>query len=151
MIVIEWWHWVVLGCALLAADALLINIYYLIWFGIGAVIVGLLLPVFPSAAFGLQLVLWGVLSSLLLVQWLFWLRPVFNRKRAAEARVLLPGLAGVVVRFNNGAGLLRLQRPVGGRDIWDFRSAKECKPGDRVVIGEVDKNGNAIAKENREE
>ena len=140
-----------LGCALLAADALLINIYYLIWFGIGAVIVGLLLPVFPSAAFGLQLVLWGVLSSLLLVQWLFWLRPVFNRKRAAEAQVLLPGLAGVVVRFNNGAGLLRLQRPVGGRDIWDFRSAKECKPGDRVVIGEVDKNGNAIAKENREE
>ena len=68
-----------------------------------------------------------------------------------RAAVLLPGLAGVVVRFNNGAGLLRLQRPVGGRDIWDFRSAKECKPGDRVVIGEVDKNGNAIAKENREE
>lgn len=146
-VAVVWWHWLVLGCALLAADALLINVYYLIWFGIGAVIVGAVLALFPDAPFWAQLILWGVLSSLLLVQWLFWLRPVFNRKRAAEAQTLLPGLAGSVVHFSNGAGELQLQRPVGGRDRWSFRSAKNHKPGDRVVIGAVDAAGNVVAKE----
>ncbi|MGI9338152.1 MAG: NfeD family protein [Gammaproteobacteria bacterium] len=144
---VEWWHWVVLGCALLAADALLINVYYLIWFGIGAMIIGLVLTIFPQMSFGVQLILWGVLSSLLLVQWLFWLRPVFSRKRAAEARSLLPGQAGSVVHFSNGAGELQLQRPVGGRDRWSFRSATNHKPGDRVVVGAVDAEGNVITKE----
>lgn len=145
--VFEWWHWLVLGCALLAADALLINVYYLIWFGIGAVITGLVMSLFPAMPFGGQLILWGILSSLLLVQWLFWLRPVLNKKRAAEAQSLLPGQAGSVVHFSNGAGELQLQRPVGGRDRWSFRSVKDRRPGDRVVVGAVDAEGNVIAKE----
>lgn len=144
---VEWWHWLVLGCVLLAADALLINVYYFIWFGIGAVIIGAVLHLYPSMPFWAQLILWGVLSSLLLVQWIYWLRPVLNKKTAAEAKSLLPGQAGNVVHFSNGMGELQLQRPVGGRDRWSFRSVKDRKPGDRVVVGAVDAEGNVIAKE----
>ncbi len=147
----EWWHWVVLGCALLAADALLINIYYLIWFGAGAALVGLALLLFPDAPFALQIVLWGAVSALLLLQWIFWLRPRYEGKRASEAKKQLPGQAGVVVRFNDGAGVLRLQRPVGGRDVWDFSSGKSRKPGERVVIGAVSGDGKAIADDTKEE
>lgn len=137
----------VLGCVLLAADAFL-AIYFILWFGIGAVVTGLAVGIFPSMPFSVQIVLWGALSALLLLQWLLWLRPRFEGKRAAEAKKQLPGQAGVVVSFSNGSGVLRLQRPVGGRDVWEFSSDAERNPGDRVVIESIAKDGKAVAKEN---
>ena len=44
---IEWWHWVVLGMCLSIAE-LAIPAFFIIWFGIGAIIIGLLLLVAPD-------------------------------------------------------------------------------------------------------
>jgi len=43
-----WWHWVVLGIVLMLLE-LAVPAFFLMWFGLGAVVIGLLMLVFPRA------------------------------------------------------------------------------------------------------
>ena len=72
----EWWIWIVLGAVLLIADIALINTYYLIWFGAGALLAGLLALVVPESALWLQIAVFGISSLASLLIWLF----VFSAK-----------------------------------------------------------------------
>ena len=137
---IVWWLWIVLGAGLLVADLLYINIYYLLWFGLGAIAVGLFSLAWPLVPFWQQLVLFGGLSAAMLALWLVFLRPRTLARRLLEAQNEMPGQAAIVVSFANGRGVLRLQRPVGGRDVWNFTAAA-ARPGDRVVVASVGADG----------
>ena len=137
----QWWIWVVLGAGLFIADVALINTYYLIWFGIGALLVGLLAAVVPESALWLQVAVFGVSSLSSLLLWLFVMQPKFRAREMEKAKEEAPGQSGVVVRFNDGRGTLRLQGPVGGRDVWEFRAETEVRPGDRLVVDEVGNDG----------
>ncbi|MGI9296802.1 MAG: NfeD family protein [Gammaproteobacteria bacterium] len=139
---IEWWHWAVLGFSLLVLDVMLLNIYYLLWFGAGAVGVSVALALFPATPAWAQIVLFAVSSAMLLALWLLVLRPRNSAKMMRDARRELPGMSGVVVNYNprEGRGAIRLQRPAGGRDVWDF-SAETAKPGERATIESVNADG----------
>ena len=45
----EWWHWIVLGIGLVIAE-LAVPAFFVIWFGLGALLVGLALLVLPLGA-----------------------------------------------------------------------------------------------------
>mgnify|MGYP000075370897 CR=1 FL=1 len=45
----EWWHWIVLGLGLVVAE-LAVPAFFIIWFGLGALLVGLVLLVVPLGA-----------------------------------------------------------------------------------------------------
>ena len=141
-----WWHWVVFGAGLLVADLVFINIYYLLWFGLGAIGVGLFLLGWPMTPFWQQIVFFGGLSAAMLGLWLVFLRPRALASRLREAQNEMPGQAGIVVSFSHGRGVLRMQRPIGGRDVWDFAAAA-ARPGDRVVVASVGADGVARAEE----
>ena len=140
-----WWHWAVFGAFLLIVDIALINVYFLVWFGFGAVFVSLLKLAAPAMLVWQQLMLFSLFSALLLALWLVVLRPRFSKKHMRKAQLELPGQAGVVVRFADGHGLLRLQRPIGGSDIWAFAVPASVggspRPGDRLIIRSVDEEG----------
>ena len=138
----EWWHWAVLGGALLVLDVLALNVYYPLWFGIAAILTAAVLAVFPELPMWMQILMFCVLSALLLGLWLLFLRPHRWRKNREAAHRELPGQAGVVVHFNptQHSGTLRLQKPVGGRDVWDFATAADLRAGDRVVIKQLGDN-----------
>ena len=144
-----WWHWAVFGAFLLIVDIALINLYFLVWFGFGAVFVSLLKLAAPAMLVWQQLMLFSLFSALLLAVWLLVLRPRFSKKYIEKARLELPGQAGVVVRFSDGRGLLRLQRPISGSDIWAFSPpagvGESPRPGDRLIIRSVDGDGVAQA------
>ena len=140
---IVWWHWAIAGFSLLVLDAVALNIYYLMWFGGGALATAAAAAIFPTMPTWVQIVLFSVLSLALLALWLCVLRP---RQLTDERRLAmrdLPGQAGVVASYNavEKCGTIRLQRPVGGKDVWEFIS--ECPPrkGDRAVIQTVDADG----------
>lgn len=143
---ILWWHWVVLGVILLVADIALINLYYLMWFGVGAFIVGGGVLIFPAMPLWFQILLFGGISAAFLALWLLVLRPHNEKKLLATAKEELIGAVAVVVRFTNGRGTLRLQKPIGGRDTWRFTSSETPTPNDSVVITALDDNGIAQAK-----
>ena len=136
-----WWHWIFLGAALLVLDMVLINIYYLLWFGLGALAVGVTLLAFPAMAFAWQIALFGAVSAGFLLLWLLLFRPRGRRKLHAEAKEELIGSRAAVVRFNNGNGTLRLQKPIGGRDVWRFTSSAALAAGESVVISALNDDG----------
>ena len=45
----EWWHWIILGLCLAMAE-LAVPAFFIVWFGIGALIVGVCLLVWPVGA-----------------------------------------------------------------------------------------------------
>ncbi len=137
---LEWWYWIVIGCTLLAIDTLLVNIFYLVWVGLAAIIVGLLSLFFPITT-PWQIAVWIALSLMLLFQWMAWMKPKLNAHKMDEVKQKLPGQKGVVVRFSNGQGTVRLQRPLGGSDVWEFSSKENCIPGDPVIIKAVNEHG----------
>lgn len=143
---IVWWHWIVLGAGLLVVDLFFMNIYYLLWFGLGAIGAGLFLLALPEAAFWHQIAAFGGLSAAIFGVWLLFLRPRAIGRRLREAQEQMPGQAGIVVSFAHGRGVLRLQRPIGGRDVWDFAAAA-ARPGDRVVVDSIGSDGVARAAE----
>ena len=143
---ILWWHWMVAGLVILAVDVLLINTFYMLWFGISGVAVALLLAVFPSLPVWGQILLFGVLSLGLLALWLLILRPRYTQKNIQKARHELPGLTAIVVHYNTHEkiGTIRLQKPVGGRDVWQFSATHTPQAGDRVTVGSVDDSGTVM-------
>ena len=49
-----WWHWLVLGMALIGLE-LVVPSFTIIWFGLGAVIVSIVLAIFPGYPLSAQI------------------------------------------------------------------------------------------------
>lgn len=63
-----YWHWLVIGMILIIAE-LFIPSFTIFWFGLGALLVGLLLLVLPGLALSWQLLLWALASIAFTVLW----------------------------------------------------------------------------------
>lgn len=65
---LQWWHWLVFGLFLVVVELGAAGGFYVIFFGIAAILVGLLASVGTADSIGVQLILFSVLSvaSLLL-------------------------------------------------------------------------------------
>ncbi|OLQ87433.1 hypothetical protein BIY21_17120 [Vibrio ponticus] len=81
---INHWHWIGLGLALLAAE-LLGAAGYLLWLGISALLVGVILTWLPIS-WQLQWVSFGVFS--LTTTWLWWRRQLKSDRQSDEQREL---------------------------------------------------------------
>ena len=83
----EFWHWGILAVVLMAAE-MLVPGTQLMWLGIAAGIVGIVLIPLPDLAWQVQWVLFAVLSVTAVVCWRLWLRrhpteteqPALNRR-----------------------------------------------------------------------
>jgi membrane protein implicated in regulation of membrane protease activity len=64
---ILWWHWLMLGLVLAAAEMAGAGGFYLIFFGVGAVLVGILAAFDVAGPIWMQVLLFSVLSILSLV------------------------------------------------------------------------------------
>jgi membrane protein implicated in regulation of membrane protease activity len=65
----EWWIWILLGLALLLAEVVTPGGFYIIFFGVGAVIVGVLAGFDAAGPLWFQVILFSLISVLAL--WLF--------------------------------------------------------------------------------
>lgn len=131
----NWWIWVVTGLGLLVLDILLLNIYYILWLGLAAIVIGGALLIFPTITLGVQIVLFSATSILLLVGWLKF-KP---KQNTTQLREQLIGVSGTVARWHNNTGTIRLQSPIGGKDEWPAKSSSSIKIGDSVEITEFTK------------
>lgn len=136
---IEWWHWIVVGLALVASE-LAIPAMVLVWFGLAALVLGLLVAILPALPLSAQLLAWTVLSVALIVLWM----RVFKPNRQQEIRAGTPDailgeiglLASDVAPFKHGE--VRFQRPVMGSDVWDCIADDPLRAGSRVVVTGVE-------------
>jgi hypothetical protein len=90
---ILWWHWVILGLLLVAAEMAAPGGFFIIFFGVAAILTGLLAAVGAAGPLWVQLLLFSVLSVASL--WLFRSRLMawFEQERNGEPVDALVGQA----------------------------------------------------------
>jgi len=139
---IAWWHWIVLGIGLGLAE-LAVASFFVIWFGLGAVLVGLVVLLAPGLSFGIQILLWTLASVAMTVLWFRVFRRDAEKTRSGQADEVL-GEIGVLVRaveplgVSSGRGEVRFQKPVMGSDIWPCLADEAIPAGERVRVLAVD-------------
>jgi len=84
---IEYWHWLVLGFALLVLEMFLSTEFIFLWVGAAAAVVGLIAWVFPGLGWEIEFALWGALSVIAVLAWRKYKplafeseRPTLNRR-----------------------------------------------------------------------
>lgn len=137
-----WWHWMVLGLGLGLLEIVLAS-FFVIWFGLGALLVGVALIVVPGMAFSAQILLWTAASVAMAVLWFKILRKNSNRTRSGQADEAL-GEIGVLVRAveplgaTSARGEVRFQKPIMGADSWPCLADEAIAAGERVKVLAVD-------------
>ena len=136
-----WWHWMVLGIVLVLLE-LAVPSFFLIWFGVGAIIVGIALVAFPPLSFAWQVLTWIVCSLVFLALWFKIFKPGFHKTRAGMAKGTAIGEVGLVTREirQHVTGEVRFQKPLLGSDVWESIADEEFRMGERVRVLDVEGN-----------
>jgi inner membrane protein len=135
----EWWTWVVGGIALILAE-LAIPSFFIVWFGLGAILVGLLMLALPDLSLTAQLAVWTVASLAMVVLWFRVFKRSFYRTRIGTADGGVIGEIGVLVSavapFERGK--VRFQRPLLGSEEWVCLADAAIAAGERVRVVAVE-------------
>jgi len=139
---LAWWHWMVLGLGLGLLE-LAVPSFFIIWFGLGALLVGVAMLAAPGIGFSTQIVLWTLASVAMTMLWFRVFRKDGGKTRSGQANEVL-GEIGVLVRaveplgVESGRGEVRFQKPVMGSDVWPCLADEAIAAGERVRVLAVD-------------
>jgi membrane protein implicated in regulation of membrane protease activity len=138
---IEWWHWMVLGVALVLCE-LAVPAFFVIWFGLGALVVGLALAAVPALALPAQIIIWIVASLAFVGLWFKVFKVHVHRTKVGLSKGQFAGEVGLVTRaikpFEKGQ--IRFQKPILGAESWEAIADDELAPGERVHVLAVEGN-----------
>ncbi|MCG6968092.1 MAG: NfeD family protein [Chromatiaceae bacterium] len=131
----DFWHWWILGLALIIAETLLPGTFFL-WMGISATVLGLLAWLIPAMGWETQVMLFAILSLVSIVGWRIWQRrhpdqsdqPMLNRRgEQYVGRVFI-----LETPIENGFGKVRV-----GDTLWRVGGA-DAAAGTRVRVTDTD-------------
>ncbi|MDR2881268.1 MAG: NfeD family protein [Azoarcus sp.] len=135
----EWWHWIV-GGIVLALLELVVPSFFMLWFGLGALLVGLLLLVAPGFPLAGQILLWAIASTAMTVLWFRVFSRIKSKTRIGTAEGDIIGEIGLLTAdaapFKRGK--VRFQRPILGTEEWPCISDVEIAVGTRVRLVSVE-------------
>jgi membrane protein implicated in regulation of membrane protease activity len=135
----EWWYWIVGGLGLVLAE-LATATFFIVWFGLGALLVGLVALFAPDLSLTAQVILWVLASLAMVFAWFRVFRADQVNTRAGTAAGDVIGEVGLLVSgvapFTKGS--VRFQRPVLGADEWVCLSDESIAAGERVRVVSVE-------------
>ena len=146
-LIIEWWHWVLGGLGLVLLELALPS-FFVIWFGLGALLVGLSMLALPALSLTAQIALWIITSVVMVVLWF----SVFKRSQhktligtaAGEVIGEVGLLVSAVAPFQRGK--VRFQRPLLGSEEWVCTAESAIAAGERVRVVSVEGSFIKVAK-----
>ena len=137
--ILEWFHWAILGVALVVAE-LMVPAFVLVWFGLGGLVVALFLVLLPTASFIAQLLVWIVASISLVLLWFKVFKPhqlkTTSGRSSAEALGEVGLLISDIAPF--GKAKVRFQTPLLGSDVWECVADEKIAAGSRVKVVSVE-------------
>ena len=142
-----YWHWLVLGIILIIAE-MFIPSFTILWFGLGAVLVGAVMAMI-DLNFSMQILLWTLASVAFTVLWFWVLKPKAEDRNNTElARQASVGEAGQVIKLPTETtnGKVRFSTPVLDQDEWEFVCDTQVQLGDRLHIKEISGNHLVVTK-----
>jgi membrane protein implicated in regulation of membrane protease activity len=138
-----WWHWIVVGIALLIWD-MSMGTFFILGLGVAAIIVGILDTAF-EISFTLELTLWMIFSIIAIMIWFKWFRekPV---TQSGQSNYTLDTLGIVKEEIQpHQRGKVTFDTPVLGNTSWHAISKILIPEGTRVKIVQI--NGQLIEVE----
>lgn len=141
----QWWIWLVFGLGLIVLE-LMLPTFFILWFGIGAVLVSLIAYVAPGLQLDMQVLLWVVFSSITTVLWfkVFRKKTPDNRWTADSVIGEVGMLTASVSEFQKGR--VRFQKPVLGNEEWTCVADSQILSGERVRITAIEGNTARVAR-----
>ena len=135
----QWWIWLLFGIGLILLE-LVLPTFFILWFGIGAVLVSLISLAAPSLQLDMQVLLWVLLSSVTTALWF----KVFRRKQP-DVRWTADSVIGEVGLLTAGVsefqkGRVRFQKPILGSEEWICIADSEIPVGERVRLTAIEGN-----------
>jgi inner membrane protein len=131
-----WWHWIVIGIVLLLLE-LVVPAFAIFWFGLGAILTGLLLAALPELSLAAQLLVFSVSSVGFVLLWFLVVQPrrrtrmlpadersAIGQNGIAATRALMPGELGRVV----------FSVPIMGDEAWDYVAEEPVQIGERLRV-----------------
>ena len=135
----EPWHWFVLGVVLILSE-LVLPAFAALWFGIAAIMVGILFWMFPMMGITTQVVTWIILSILCTLLWFKFIKPLsIDKTKAGLSRESTIGQVGMVIQthLQHEQIIVRFPMPGLGADEWNCRSLAPVQVGDRVRVVDI--------------
>lgn len=144
---LAWWHWVVLGIVLMLGE-LAIPAFFIIWFGLGGVFVGLVMLLAPGLSLTVQILLWTAASVALTVLWFRVFRRDHHKTHVGQTSGGAIGEIGLLTRAvaPYEPGQVRFQKPVLGAEQWACRADAQIAAGERVKVVSVEGSYVQVAK-----
>ncbi len=133
---IAWWHWIAGGMLLILLE-LAIPAFFVIWFGLGALLVGAVVLLVPISL-GAQFALWGLTSGAMVFFWFrFFKNP--DRTKAGISKDAFLGETGLIVKevTELAKGQIRFQKPILGSETWPVIADETIPAGERARIVDV--------------
>lgn len=131
-----WWHWILLGIVLVILE-LVVPSFTIFWFGLGAILTGLLVAVLPAFPIEWQLLVFSTSSIGFTFLWFRFFRP---RKRAATAfadekfAVGQTGIAATRALAPGEIGRVVFSVPVMGDESWEYTADEPINTGERLRV-----------------
>jgi membrane protein implicated in regulation of membrane protease activity len=136
MMEIAWWQWIAGGMLLILLE-LAIPSFFIIWFGLSALLVGVVMLLAPISL-AAQFTLWGLTSGAMVY---FWFRYFKNpdRTKAGIAKEAFLGESGLIVKEVSelAKGQIRFQKPILGSETWPVIADETIPAGERARIVDV--------------
>jgi membrane protein implicated in regulation of membrane protease activity len=131
-----WWYWIVGGIALMLVE-LASTTFYVLWFGLAALLVGGLTAL-VTLSLAEQLTLWALLSIGMAALW-FRFFPAPQRTKSGLSKEAVLGERGLIIREISELqkGLIRFQKPILGSDTWPAIADERIASGERARIVDV--------------
>lgn len=138
----EYWHWLVLGMLLIAFE-IFIPSFTALWFGLGALIVGIGVLLVPGLSLAWQMLIWIIASVAFTWAWFrFFKNLAPDRTKAGLSRETLIGETAQVIAAPHAdkRGMLRFATPKLGAEEWEFICNEAVAVGDRVMVQDLSGN-----------
>jgi membrane protein implicated in regulation of membrane protease activity len=142
-----YWHWLVFGILLVIAE-IFIPSFTIMWFGLGAILVGLVSLV-VDMSFNWQVLLWTLSSVGFTLIWFMLIKPkLADRNQQGLASESAIGEAGQVIKLptDTSNGKMRFSTPILGYEEWEFYCDSDVTLGDRLHIKEISENVLVVTK-----
>ena len=141
------WVWGAIGIILLATE-MATGTFYILWFGVSALIVAVVMGLFPALSYALQFVLFAALSFGSLATWRRYYKKTATHSRVGQSQGEEIGRTGVIIvacgPMKNGR-VVFTQGLMGSRE-WTAVSTEDLEVGTKVSVMAVEGNWLRVLK-----
>lgn len=144
---IQWWYWIVAGAVLILME-LVVPSFFILWFGIGALLVALAMWLLPDLSLTAQIALWSGASLVMVAIWFKLFAGARLKSQSGTAQGEVIGEVGLLVSavapFQHGK--VRFQKPILGSEQWNCMADDAIAAGERVRILAFEGNSVKVAR-----